>query len=34
MLAVAEANTTEEPDAGKPHVRGSMGGTGRPASLP
>jgi hypothetical protein len=30
----AEASTTEEPDAGIPHVRGSAGGAGQPAFLP
>lgn len=34
MLAHAAVSTTEEPDAGKPHVRVCMGGSGRPASLP
>ena len=34
MLADAEASTTEEPDAGKPHVRVCMGGIGRPIFLP
>ncbi len=30
----AEASTTEEPDAGKPHVRVCAGGAGQPAFLP
>ena len=34
MLAVAEASTTEEPDAGKLHVRVHMGGMGKPIFLP
>ncbi len=34
MLAGTEANTTEEPDAGKPHVRVCMGGIERSMFLP
>jgi hypothetical protein len=30
----ARASMTEEPDAGKPHVRICMGGTGKPVFLP
>jgi hypothetical protein len=33
-LCTAEASPTEEPDAGKPHVRDCTGGAGQPAFLP
>src|SRR5712671_3531974 len=34
LLCTAEASTTEEPDAGKLHVRDCTGGAGQPAFLP
>jgi len=34
LSCTAEVSTTEEPDAGKPHVRDCAGGAGQPALLP
>jgi len=34
MMPCAEVSTTEEPDAGKLHVRDCAGGAGQLASLP
>ena len=34
LLCTADASTTEEPDAGKLHVRDCTGGAGQPAFLP
>jgi hypothetical protein len=34
ILLDAKASTTEEPDAGKLHVRVCAGGAGQPAFLP